>query len=309
MTKTSDPSLDDTAKFHIAGLSVSDDDSSLDVAGLSDVGGRESNEDQFVVATIDTSATIEQSGLRRDFHVAQGRPIHLLLVADGLGGQASGEIASAIASECVLDAVVHEAPGAPWESVVTAAIGRADREVLSRAATDEKLKGMATTMTIAIISRSRMVVGHAGDSRCYLLRAGQLERLTRDHTAAQRIIDASGETGPEAEVNHLRHVLVNVVGGEHEGVSVDLLNRSLRGGDRILLCSDGLTGVVPDERLAEILGSAATASAACRTLINEANDAGTQDNVTVAVGIWTAKTDRDDAKDEDDTAKMFEVEA
>lgn len=307
MTKTSDPSLDDTAKFHIAGLSVSEDDSSLDAAGMSDVGGRESNEDQFVVATIGTSATIEQSGLSSDFQVEPGHPIHLLLVADGLGGQASGEIASAMASECVLGAIVHEAPGAPWESVVAAAIGRADREVLSRAATDGKLKGMATTMTVAIISRARMVVGHAGDSRCYLLRDGQLERLTRDHTAAQRIIDASGETGPEADVDHLRHVLVNVVGGEHGGVSVDLLNHSLRGGDRFLLCSDGLTGVVSDERLAEILGSAATASAACRALINEANEAGTQDNVTVAVGFWIARTERDDA--EDDTAKMFEVEA
>lgn len=302
------PDLEDTApKLGAGGSSADAQAVELEMAGASDVGGRESNEDQFLIARFDVSSTVVDSGLGPDG--LAGRVDHgasLLMVADGLGGQASGEIASATAVRTILRAVSGTGLGVKFEQVISRAIGDADTAVRFEALGDSSRKGMATTVTAAIVRGAWLVIGHAGDSRAYLMRGGQLERLTRDHTAAQKIAEVSGESESSEQMARLRNVLVNVVGGDHEGVAVDIMSRALHKGDQLVLCSDGLHGVVDDETIAVALQSARSSTAVVEALIEKAIESGTKDNVTVVVAKVISGPEGGDG---DETGKYFAIEA
>jgi serine/threonine protein phosphatase PrpC len=197
----------------------------------------------------------------------------VVAVADGMGGHAAGEVASAIA---ISSSISLE------EGTAVARVEAANDAVVTAADADINRAGMGTTLTLAILwPDGRLEIGHVGDSRAYLLRNGRLTQLTIDHTFVRELI-AQGRLNPEeAETHPRRHMLTRTVG--MKDVRVDSLDIHLMAGDRVLLCSDGLTGMVSDVRIERILGSTPVATDAVWSLVEAANAAGGQDNTTVAV--------------------------
>jgi protein phosphatase len=150
---------------------------------------------------------------------------------------------------------------------------------------------MGCTLTAARNLGRVLQISHVGDSRAYLLRAGQLHRLTRDHTYVQELVDSGTMSPEEAATSRSRHVLVNAVGGSKEGVRVDVERVPLANGDRVLLCTDGLTDRMDDEVIRTLLAEGTTAAAAAESLLARALEGGGRDNITVIVAIYTWQED------------------
>src|SRR5271166_3233474 len=150
-----------------------------------------------------------------------------------------------------------------------------------------KLYGMGTTLTMAYSVGTDLFVAHAGDSRAYLYRDGQLERITSDHTLVQVLVDVGAITPEDAREHPRRHVVTNVVGGPNVGVQVEVHRRSLTDGDILLLCTDGLTEYVPDPEIAEILAQFEDPEQAAHRLIDVVLSRAAKDNVTVALARFT----------------------
>lgn len=204
----------------------------------------------------------------------------LVAVADGMGGHKAGEVASSMALE-VLDRWrgLDEDGGADR---LRDAVLEANRTVWSRGQEDKSLQGMGTTLTAAWIHGSTATLAHVGDSRAYLLRDGLLSRLTEDHTLVRQM-EAEGRIEPgEADRHPQRNILTQALGVEDD-VDVEILSFELQPGDRLLLATDGLHGQINDSRIREILTSTTDPEAACATLVEEANAAGGEDNVTVVL--------------------------
>lgn len=264
--------------------------------GMTDQGRRRTtNEDQFVTASLMRALWIEHSSLPQStVHYANDRG-HVFIVADGMGGAAGGEKASAIAvgaMEGFLLNALHwlftlDASGEA--SVLTdfqAALRGADACVCAAAAHDPSLTGMGTTLTMAYSLGADLFVAHVGDSRCYLLRDGALHRLTRDDTLVQQMVDTGVMTQANAEEHELRHIITNVVGGPKPGIQVAVHRTRLAPGDVLLLCTDGLTGMLEDERIATVLTACSAPEDACQQLTRLANEQGGEDNVTVVVARY-----------------------
>ena len=195
----------------------------------------------------------------------------LFAVADGMGGHAAGEVASAAVIESLRAHDTDVAPGALLE-VLGRAVAEANGEVARRAAEDSARRGMGTTLTAMLWSGDRAALVHIGDSRAFRLRDGQLRQITEDHTIGKLVWDAG----------FLAPVLARYLDGRPDR-SADLGLRDLRAGDRYLLCSDGLSPVVDDGAIRDVLASAAAPADAVRQLVALAEDAGGPDNVTVIV--------------------------
>jgi protein phosphatase len=163
------------------------------------------------------------------------------------------------------------------------ALVEADERVRREASQRPELSGMGTTLTMAYVSGREAFIAHVGDSRCYLLREGTLHRLTRDHTLVEELVRRGLVRPDEAAKHSLRHVIVNVVGGNEAGVNVEARRVTLHPGDRLLLCSDGLTEMVPDGELQSILHLDKEPAWSCQRLIEMANNNGGKDNITVVV--------------------------
>ena len=206
-------------------------------------------------------------------------------VADGLGGHQGGEVASAAAVEplAALDGREFAEPGEAAEALA-AAIREGNAAILERAAGDPGLWGMGTTVTAAALAGERhLQLAHVGDSRAYLLRDGSLEQLTTDHTVVGELVRRGRLTPEQAAIHPERSILTRAVGLDPR-VPVDTPDPlELHDGDQVLLCSDGLTEAVDDDRIAELLSAAAAGDAACRSLIDAANAAGGPDNITVVL--------------------------
>ncbi len=266
--------------------------------GLTDPGRvRPGNEDHFLVADLSRTLRVRQTSLPQAV-TQQGRSRgYVLLVADGMGGHAAGEVASALTLETVEAFVVEllrrfSNLHADDEHGVLAdlreAVEQADARIFEEAALHPELAGMGTTLTMVFASGTRLFVIHAGDSRCYLLRGGQLHRLTEDHTMVAEMV-RRGELSPEEARRHPhRHVVTNVLGGGQAGVRVDVQRVLLEPSDVLLLCSDGLTDMLDDVRIAAILAAEPGPEAACGRLVAEANEAGGKDNVTAVVACFGA---------------------
>lgn len=195
----------------------------------------------------------------------------LAAVADGMGGHIGGEVASRLAIEAAVAA----------EGAAVERLRAANAAVVGTALDKPRLAGMGTTMTLAIFSPAAVEIGHIGDSRAYLYREGALAQLTRDHSLMADMI-ASGELTPEqAAVHPFRSVITRALGMESR-VVIDRVARDLLPGDRLLLCSDGLTTMLPDAEIAALLSRGDPASAAA-ALVAEANRAGGADNISVVV--------------------------
>lgn len=200
----------------------------------------------------------------------------LFAVADGMGGHQGGEVASRLALE-TLEVLFKHGRGTLADQV-----REANRAVFERSGRDAAVAGMGTTLTAAVAEAGRLRLAHVGDSRAYLLRDGELRMLTEDHTLVQRMVERGEITEQEADVHPHRSVLTRALGTEPE-VQIDEGVLDAQDGDRILLCSDGLTGMVPDERIERILRDAAEPRDAVKELVRAANAAGGVDNITVLV--------------------------
>lgn len=202
----------------------------------------------------------------------------LFAVADGLGGHEAGEVASSIAIETLRDNAPRRADAAALGRAVRAA----NREVIRAARDGVGREGMGTTITAVIVEGTRLAVAHVGDSRAYLLHGSGLTRVTQDHSMVADLIRGGQITEAEARVHPHRSVITRALGTDPE-MAVDVFEVDASPGDRLLLCSDGLTGMLTDERIAQVLGGYRDPSTAAHALVDAANEAGGQDNISAVV--------------------------
>jgi len=207
---------------------------------------------------------------------------HLLVVADGMGGHAGGDVASSLAVG-ELAPLDSESPGPDAMNRLRDAILEAHQELLSRVDSEPELTGMGTTVTALLRTGGRLALAHIGDSRAYLLRESELVQITKDHTFVQTLVDDGRLTLEEAEHHPQRSVLMRVLSDVVDDVEPDLSIREARLGDRYLLCSDGLSGVVSFDTLQDTLAAGGDPDSTCETLVALALRAGAPDNVTCIV--------------------------
>jgi serine/threonine protein phosphatase PrpC len=270
---------------------------------------RPNNEDQFLVAKLSKSLQVLQTSLPQPKNRQSSDCSHLFIVADGMGGHAAGEQASALAIDSV-ETFVLEAlkwfshnKGDDDDKLLAdfrLALGQAHERVRQEANEHPELHGMGTTLTLAYCLNDELYVAHVGDSRCYRIRGGQITQITRDHSLLEDYKEAKpdmtveemvrkGAIKPEEAANHRwRHVITSTVGGESAKVRVDVHRLHLVPGDIVLLCSDGLTEMQTGDDIAAVLNAAPDATTACQQLIAAANAAGGKDNITVVVARFAA---------------------
>ena len=214
----------------------------------------------------------------------------LLVVADGVGGAAYGDVASATAVELIrrVDPGDSRAPGAVASAdsgemltALAGAVHRVHDRLAEMVEADAELEGTSTTVTAALFDGQAFGFVHVGDSRAYHWRRGELRQLTKDHTFVQTLVDEGRISEAESRVHPNRNIILRAVDGVHD-TDPDLFRIGAEPGDRVLLCSDGCSGAVPDDRIAALLGSGSVDSAAV-ALVHAALDGGTTDNVTVVV--------------------------
>jgi len=250
---------------------------------------REQNEDQFLIADIDRVLRICGSS----FNVESGStcPVNhqakVVMVADGIGGVAHGKLASAVAVDAMLGAVASmpidgQRSLAELRQMFQHFMESAQQRVFDVARRKHLQLQPGTTLTVAYLRWPDLVIVHAGDSRCYLMRDGTLMQLTQDHTLAAQLVEA-GVDPEQTNLSRSQHVLVNAVGGASPDLRVDLQHRTLREGDTILLCSDGLHGALSTEQLQSILAESHNFMQCADDLVAAALQAGGRDNITVAV--------------------------
>ncbi len=202
----------------------------------------------------------------------------LFAVADGLGGHEAGDIASSVA----VDALVQAAPMRADAKALGRAVRAANRAVIRAAREGLGRSGMGTTLTAAIVDDTRIAVAHVGDSRAYLLHDGYLERITEDHSIVADMIRQGTLTEEQSRSHPQRSVITRALGSD-PNMTTDIFEVDAAVGDRLLLCSDGLTGMLTDEQIREILDDYGDAEVAAQILVDSANDAGGHDNISVVV--------------------------
>jgi protein phosphatase len=247
----------------------------VQASGVSDVGRvRKTNEDMFV----------------------SDPAVHLFAVADGMGGHGAGEVASRLAIEAVTAFIRRSANETDfsWPYGVDAALSvdgnrlrtaihLANRRIFRASESNDEYSGMGTTIVGVLVIGARVSVGHVGDSRVYLISNGTIEQLTQDDSWAATILAHDPRLGPADVANHpMRNVLTNVL-GVREQVDIHLTERALNGGEMLLLCSDGLHGVLEGDSIRKIVVEAPDVDAAARQLVAAAMERGSRDNVTALV--------------------------
>jgi PPM family protein phosphatase len=261
--------------------------------GITDTGKvRSANEDQFLIAELSKSMRIWQTSLPEPKLQHGEERAHIFLVADGMGGHNAGERASELVVLAIEQFMLNtfkwffEADSAGAQRVLVqfqTALRQADIQIVEESKADPALRGMGTTVTMAFHLGRQVCIVHVGDSRAYLHRAAALEQLTEDHTL-QAQMQRSGSLGPDQVLpERLRHVITNVVGGNEEGVKVEACAFEVRPGDRLLLCSDGLTEAVDEEAINRILNAEPGSEAAAKLLLGEATAGAAADNITAVV--------------------------
>jgi len=216
----------------------------------------------------------------------------LFAVADGVGGAASGEVASRVAMEVLRDHIRMTAPhnenrlDGPDRTEglkrITAGIRLANKAVWDASKNDPALRGMGTTLAAVMIEGSWMGIAHVGDSRVYLIRAGVMTQLTEDHSLVAEQVKAGLITKEDAEVSSMRNVITRALGQEG-AIDVDTSEIALMDGDRVVLCTDGLTTMVPDRSILSTVLSHDNPGESCSALVDLANKGGGRDNITVVL--------------------------
>lgn len=267
--------------------------------GLTDRGRvRPANEDHFLIAEMARTmwvhhASLPESKTRHGSHHA-----HVFVVADGMGGHQAGEVASAMtvkSLEGFLLDVMHrfsnlrdfEEPDVTQE--LREALHHVQSKIRAVGASDSSLEGMGTTLTMAFASDWDLFVVHVGDSRCYLLRAEKIQQLTSDHTLVAELV-RRGSLQPETARHHLyRHVVTNAIGANFTELVIEVRKIRLHPDDVLLVCSDGLTDMLSNDRILTVLLAEHDPQRACERLVAEANREGGRDNITAIVARFESQ--------------------
>src|SRR3954465_10784020 len=256
----------------------------VSVFGKTDLGRtREHNEDTFLVADLSTGNASLQPEVRNHQIGPRGT---LFMVADGMGGAAAGELASAMAAD-----LIHRHMATAWAHDGNPAASRfafrmkeavelANAEIYGYAREHPEVRGMGTTVTAAGIFGNDLYLAQIGDSRAYLVRGSEAIQLTKDQSLMQRLVDAGELTEVEAEQSERRNIILQALGPDPR-VKVDLTHQPVRRGDTLILCSDGLSGLVRREEFAGLAQQHHDPQALCAALIDLANERGGPDNITV----------------------------
>ena len=267
----------------------------MDCFGLTDSGRkRPTNQDHYLIADLNKSMRIHDTSLTLDSEtrVYGGSQGKLLVVADGMGGEAEGERACTIAVDQLTTYVLNslswcfrleEDSEHDFEDHLKEALESCQKRIQNVVASHPEMHSMGTTMTMVYIVWPRAFVVHVGDSRCYLLRDSELAQITVDHTVSQMMVDTGKMSGEEARHSPMEHALWNVLGGRSDELAVDVYKLTLECNDILLLCTDGLYNMLSHDMLQEILNSHPRAETACRKLVDLANENGGKDNITVIV--------------------------
>jgi len=258
---------------------------------------RENNEDHYLAVrfhrALETLCTNVEDGIIEPgfYEIGYG-----MLVADGMGGMAAGEVASRIAL-CKLVELVVNTPDWMMQlnhrddiSVVMQRMVQRFRQIdatlREQAESDSSLLGMGTTLTVAVSLGRDLLIGHIGDSRAYLLRNGNLHQLTSDHTLAQALIDAGISDPDDTATRAMRHVLTAALGSTAEQADPQIQRLHLSSNDQVLLCTDGLSEMVTRESITSVLNDASSSRLACQALVDLALAAGGIDNITVVLARY-----------------------
>jgi serine/threonine protein phosphatase PrpC len=268
-------------------------DDEIDVFGLTHPGKvRKENQDHFLICALRKQMVVQQTSLPMPENLmAEGERLALvMMVADGVGGGAKGEEASRLALEAVSQYVAGGmrcyyaatmGDDRELSSALESAAGQSHEDLLRRGQENAEYRGMATTLTLYLGVWPRAYLLQVGDSRCYLLRDSELIQITRDQTMAQELIDLGVLTRTDASTTKLAHTLSSSIGGRQTAPVVTRMD--LAWGNVVLLCSDGLTRHVSDERIRHHLQSMTSAKQVCEDLVAEALEDGGSDNITVIV--------------------------
>ncbi len=279
--------------------------------GRTDIGHvREENQDHYIIADLSRALLVRSSSLELgENSQLQGRELgSLYLIADGMGGHSGGGEAAQLAIRYFLAAVLNSPR---WVANISSdseerfisdlkdLMLNAHRSIQHRASEEQELSGMGSTLTMSYVTWPKMIIAHAGDTRCYLMRRGELRLITQDHTVANQLIQA-GRLSPESEArSHWSNVLVNALGAGADEIFADIHEIDLESGDRLLLCSDGLNKHLNDTEIQQWLSRSESVQEGANALVEEALARGGSDNVTVIVADFleeglreTMKVDR-----------------
>jgi PPM family protein phosphatase len=229
-----------------------------------------------------SAAAVSDRGRKRStnedafgYSIEQG----VFLVCDGMGGAAAGEVASSLAVDEMMRVLTDRAPEVPLSSLIEQAVSVANEVIYSRAQSNSKLNGMGTTLVALVTEERRIQVLNIGDSRCYRLRAGNLEQITQDHSLVDEQVRLGRMSEAEAVRSPLRNVITRALGTQSR-VTPDIFDLDAEPGDLFLLCSDGLIREVSDGGIEAILSNENALDDKCTELVNAANRAGGADNIT-----------------------------
>ncbi|AKL95532.1 protein phosphatase PrpC [Clostridium aceticum] len=238
----------------------------MTVAAITDIGKvREINEDNYCIYEKD---------------------IKLYMVADGMGGHKSGEVASFIAintiKEHISQFITEELEKPSVEGIIFEAFHRANKEIYSKSIEDFNCEGMGTTATMVLMMKDKVYIGHIGDSRAYILRNGELEQITQDHSLVAELVRNGSITEREAMKHPQKNIITRSLGADKK-VKVDIFSIDFYEGDLLLLCTDGLTNFVDNYELQNILLEMKDCVEGCNKLVSLANQRGGYDNITVVI--------------------------
>ena len=258
----------------------------VQVFGRTDVGRvRDHNEDSFLVADLSAENPSLQPEVRTHTVGPRGT---LFMVADGLGGAAAGEIASDLAINTVYEEIrerwvkSERTDAQTFAAALKAATDAANAKIYTYALEHPEHRGLGTTATVAGLLGDTVYVAQVGDSRAYVVRRGDAEQITKDQSLMQRLVEAGELTQEEADRSERRNIILQALGPE-PSVRIDLTHQQLRRGDMLVLCTDGLSGLVKREEIAEVVNGTDDLVQACKELIDRANENGGPDNITVIV--------------------------
>jgi protein phosphatase len=299
-SSTADTALSIPAAARITSLPPPQVSTELTVTsfGITDRGKvRSTNEDQFLAAELTKAMRVCQTSLEGPRLQVGEERAHLFLVADGMGGHRAGERASTLAVTAIEHFTLNSfkwffgTDSSEAKKVLAqfqAALTQADAAIVEEAADKPELRGMGTTVTMAFQLGAQLCVVHVGDSRAYLFRGRELHQLTKDHTLVADLVRTGVIQPDEAAGHSMRHVITNVVGGPEAGVKVEARALQIEPGDRLLLCSDGLTEAVTDEVIAATIDEEPNVEAAAKKLLALAMAGPAKDNITLVVASFDA---------------------
>jgi PPM family protein phosphatase len=278
------------------------------VFGKTDVGmQRDHNEDSFLVADLSRKNASLKPEVREHELGPKGS---LLLVADGMGGAAAGEVASEMATKCVYEHMteqwLNDEENTPQQFAfrLREAVEFANAKIHEHSKQHSDRRGMGTTTTAVGILGGYLYLTHVGDSRAYIIRNTKAAQMTKDQSLMQRLIDAGELTEEEAERSERRNIILQALGPDPK-IRVDLTHHEVREGDIVVVCSDGLSGLVKGEEIADVVSRHEDQVAACAELIDMANERGGPDNITVIVAKITGENLKSPGEEEAEGYQVY----